>query len=238
MTTADDWERYRATGDRCARNRLIVEYSPLVRRVAARMAAGLPTGVDRDDLVGYGTFGLIGAIERFDPGRGTRFESYAATRIRGAIIDELRLADWVPRTVRARATSVARARSALATRLGGEATDAEVATEMRTTEGKVRSAIPLRLVSLDSGVSRAVGDTIPDAQPGPEALFEAKEAGQSLVGAIGHLSEKERTVVALYYYEGLTLVEIGATLGVTASRVCQIHVKALRRLRWRMAVPA
>jgi RNA polymerase sigma factor for flagellar operon FliA len=239
------WERYLASRDAALRQQLIVLYSPLVKYVAGRVAAGLPQHVDGADLVSYGIIGLIDAIDRFDPGRAVKFETYAIPRIRGAIIDELRAIDWVPRSVRAKARAVEQAMSALEGLLHRTPTDAEVAAEMGISEHELQDI--LRQVSLvgvaaldevlaggDRNERGTLGDTVADAAEGPVALFEDKEAKEILAKAITRLGERERTVLSLYYYENLTLAEIGEILGVTESRVCQIHTKAVLQLRTRL----
>jgi RNA polymerase sigma factor for flagellar operon FliA len=244
-TTEALWERYLATHDPGLRQQLIVLYSPLVKYVAGRVAAGLPQHVDGSDLVSYGIIGLIDAIDRFDPDRAVKFETYAIPRIRGAIIDELRAIDWVPRSVRAKARAVEQAMSTLEGVLHRTPTDAEVAAEMGISEPELQEI--LRQVSLvgvaaldevlaggDRAERATLGDTVADASDGPVALFEDKEAKEILAKAIARLGERERTVLSLYYYENLTLAEIGEILGVTESRVCQIHTKAVLQLRTRL----
>ncbi|MHB8682572.1 MAG: RNA polymerase sigma factor WhiG [Acidimicrobiales bacterium] len=252
MTTDDDstaqlWVTYKQSGDRQIRDQLIVLYSPLVKYVAARVAVGLPQHVDGSDLVSYGIIGLIDAIDRYDPVRKVKFETYAIPRIKGAIIDELRAIDWVPRSVRSKARAVEQAYSQLEASLGRTPSDAEVATELGIS-GKELQEI-LRQISFvgvaaldevfavggERGDRATLGDTIPDATDGPGAMFEDKESKEILGQAIKQLGERERTVLSLYYYEGLTLAEIGEILGVTESRVCQIHTKAVLQLRARLS---
>ena len=239
------WAEYKDTGEKPARDRLIVHYSPLVKYVGGRVAAGLPQNVDQSDLVSYGIFGLIDAIDKFDTSRGIKFETYAIARIKGAIIDELRSIDWVPRSVRAKARTVEKAYSALESRLLRTPTDAEVASEMGVTEADLQQVFTqisfVGLVALDEvlgggerGDSRTLGDSIPDKTAGPVAMFEVEEMKTILAGAINRLGEREKIVLTLYYYEGLTLAEIGSVLGVTESRVCQIHTKAVLQLRSRL----
>ena len=241
------WAEYKATGDRHQRDQLIVLYSPLVKYVAARVAVGLPQHVDGSDLVSYGIIGLIDAIDRFDPVRQVKFETYAIPRIRGAIIDELRATDWVPRSVRAKARSVEQAYSTLEASLLRTPTDAEVAAELgisvRDLQEILRQVSFVGVAALDEvfmvGGERTerttLGDTIADSSDGPVALFEDKESKEILGQAIMGLGERERKVLSLYYYEGLTLAEIGEIFGVTESRVCQIHTKAVLQLRSRLS---
>jgi RNA polymerase sigma factor for flagellar operon FliA len=246
-STARIWAEYKRSGDRSFRDQLIVLYSPLVKYVAARVAVGLPQHVEGSDLVSYGIIGLIDAIDRFDPVRQVKFETYAIPRIKGAIIDELRAIDWVPRSVRAKARAVEQAYASLESTLLRTPTDAEVAAELDISEddlqGILRQISFVGVAALDEvffvGGERSerttLGDTIPDATAGPGAVFEDKESKEILVKAIARLGERERTVLTLYYYEGLTLAEIGEILGVTESRVCQIHTKAVLQLRSRLS---
>ncbi len=252
MATDDDggtarlWVEYKKSGERRLRDQLIVLYSPLVKYVAARVAVGLPQHVDGSDLVSYGIIGLIDAIDRFSPDRQVKFETYAIPRIRGAIIDELRAIDWVPRSVRAKARAVEQAYASLEATLLRTPTDAEVAAELGMSEPDLQDILrqisfvgvaaldEVFMVGGDRTDRTTLGDTIPDATAGPVALFEDKESKEILAQAIMQLGERERTVLSLYYYEGLTLAEIGEILGVTESRVCQIHTKAVLQLRGRL----
>ncbi|HVF75138.1 MAG TPA: RNA polymerase sigma factor WhiG [Acidimicrobiales bacterium] len=243
------WADYKASGLREARDRLIVHYSPLVKYVAGRVSVGLPQNIEQADLVSYGIFGLIDAIDKFDPGRAIKFETYAIARIKGAIIDELRSIDWVPRSVRAKARSVEKAYAKLEATLLRTPTDAEVAAEMGISEQDLHNVFNqisfVGLIALDEmlsvggdrGESTTLGDTIPDKGEGPVAAFEVEEMKQILASAINRLGDREKIVLTLYYYEGLTLAEIGEVLGVTESRVCQIHTKAVLQLRSKMAEP-
>jgi RNA polymerase sigma factor for flagellar operon FliA len=244
------WAEYKTTGSREARDRLIVHYSPLVKYVAGRVSVGLPQNIEQADLVSYGIFGLIDALEKFDPARQIKFETYAISRIKGAIIDELRSIDWVPRSVRAKARSVERAYARLENRLLRSPTDAEVAADMGITEAELQGVFKqisfVGIVALDEmlssgggerGESTTLGDTIADKTDGPVAAYEGEEMKQILAGAINRLGEREKIVLTLYYYEGLTLAQIGEVLGVTESRVCQIHTKAVLQLRSRLSEP-
>jgi RNA polymerase sigma factor FliA len=244
------WSDYKATAARDARDRLILHYSPLVKYVAGRVSVGLPQNIEQADLVSYGIFGLIDAIDKFDPERKIKFETYAIARIKGAIIDELRSIDWVPRSVRAKARSVERDYAKLENQLLRTPTDAEVARELGISETDLQAIFHqisfVGVVALDemlsSGAgdrveSATLGDTIPDKAEGPVALFESEEMKQLLAAAINRLGEREKMVLMLYYYEGFTLAQIGEVLGVTESRVCQIHTKAVLQLRSRMGEP-
>jgi RNA polymerase sigma factor for flagellar operon FliA len=243
----DLWSRYKRTGDRRLRDRLIVRYSPLVKFVAGRVSAGLPRTVEQADLISYGMFGLIDAIDKFDTSRSIKFETYAITRIKGAIIDELRSLDWVPRSVRTKARSVEQAYAALATALGRPATDAEVAAELKISEAELQRLFGqisyINIAALDEVLSGGRGDsaegatladTIADPGDGPTAPFEREEMKRILAGAVNRLGDREKIVLTLYYYERMTLAQIGEVLGVTESRVCQIHTKAVMQLRGRL----
>jgi len=244
----DLWKRYKATGDDRARERLVIAYSPLVKYVAGRMASGLPAHVEEADLISYGLVGLISAIQRFEPERDIKFETYAITRIKGAIIDELRSLDWVPRSVRSRAREIEKANSKLEHRLQRAPTDEEMAGELEMTVDDFQDALlqisnssvaaldELWTVGDSSGDQVSLLDTLqdPDA-PDPAQVIDATELKDRVADAIARLPEREKLVVALYYYENLTLREIGEVLGVTESRVSQLHTKAVLRLRSRLS---
>jgi RNA polymerase sigma factor for flagellar operon FliA len=208
------------------------------------MSSGLPAHVDEADLISYGLGGLISAIARFDLTREIKFETYAITRIRGAIIDELRTLDWVPRSVRARAREIERANMKLEARLQRAPTDEEMATELTMSVEDFNDALlqisNSTIVALDelwnmadsSGDQVSLLDTLADhGAPDPQALVDQSELRDRIADAIAALPEREKLVVALYYYENLTLREIGEVLGVTESRVSQLHTKAVLRLR-------
>ena len=243
------WEDYKATGSMEERNRLVVHYSPLVKYVAGRLSAGLPNSIEQADLVSYGMFGLIDAINKFEPSRGNKFETYAMSRIRGSIIDELRSIDWVPRSLRAKARAVEKAYTKLEHELLRTPSDAEVADELGTTEEELQNVFTqisfFGLVALEETVSVGadrsesvtLGDTIPDPGLGPVGAFEVEETKQILAQTLNRLPEREKIVLTLYYYEGLTLGEIGGILGITESRVCQIHTKAVIQLRSKLSEP-
>ena len=242
------WLQYRRTRDQHLRDRLILTYAPLVKFVAGRLGSGLPAHVEEEDLVSYGLLGLIGAIERYDPERDVKFETYAISRIKGAIIDELRAMDWVPRSVRARARQIERAIADLEARLHRAPTDEEIAGKIGISEEELddsltdisRSSIAaldeLWTVSSSSGDQVALIDTIEDTQgPEPQSALAEGELRDALGEAISRLPEREKLVVTLYYYEELTLREIGEVLGVTESRVSQLHTKAVLRLKARLS---
>jgi len=241
------WAAFKDTSDPLARENLILAYSPLVKYVAGRLSANLPQTVDSADLISYGVFGLIDAIEKFDPGRGIKFETYAIARIKGAIIDELRAMDWVPRSVRARAREFEAAYITLENRLRRVPEDAEIAAEMGISVRELHEILSkLSYTSVMSfeelwagGTDReergdAIGSIADHTADDPVQMFESAEIKTILAGAIERLPDREKTVIALYYYEGLTLKEIGAVLGVTESRVSQLHTKAVLRLRARL----
>ena len=251
MAAADEtynlWQEYRATKDQHVRDRLILTYAPLVKFVAGRVGASLPAHVDEQDLVSYGLLGLIGAIERYDPDREIKFETFAMARIRGAIIDELRSLDWVPRSVRTRARQIERAIQVLERELMRAPTDAEIAQKLGVSgdelEESLREISRTSVAALDelwspsgSGDQIALIDTIEDESgPDPEFSLEQTEIREALAEAISGLPEREKLVVTLYYYEELTLREIGEVLGVTESRVSQLHTKAVLRLKARLS---
>jgi len=246
---ADLWRDYKERGTPEARERLILQYAPLVKFVAGRVASGLPQSIEQSDLVSYGVFGLIDAIDKFDPDRGFKFETYAISRIRGAIIDELRSIDWVPRSVRAKARSIERAYSKLESELHRSPDDREVAAELGMSEEDLDHTLSqisfTGVVALDEilggstaeGVSGSatLGDTITDGADDPVEAFEVDEMRHVLADMINRMPDRKRLVLTLYYYEGLTLAEVGAVLGVTESRVCQIHTKAILQLRARLS---
>jgi RNA polymerase sigma factor FliA len=238
------WRRYKDTGDARSREQLVLAFSPLVKYVAGRMSTGLPAHVEEADLISYGLLGLISAIERFDPSREIKFETFAMTRIKGSIIDELRSLDWVPRSVRAKAREIEKANAKLEHQLHRAPTDAEVAAELEMSLEEFQDALTRisnsSVVALDelwtlsdaSGDQVSLLDTIqdPDAVD-PAAALDVTETKDRLAEAIARLPEREKLVVALYYYENLTLREIGEVLGVTESRVSQLHTKAVLRLK-------
>jgi RNA polymerase sigma factor for flagellar operon FliA len=238
------WAEFKSTGDLSARDRLILHYSPLVKYVAGRVAAAMPSYVDYSDLVSYGILGLIDAIEKFDPTRQIKFETYGVPRVRGAILDELRSIDWVPRSVRAKARAVDTAVSKLEGSLGRSPSDEELAQELEMTTGDLndvlRQTSRAGLLQLDDvlfrqgGGSQTLGDTLQDQGTAPDTALELDETRQQLAIAIQRLDDRERKVLTLYYYEGLNLAQIGEILGVTESRSCQIHTKAVSHLRQRL----
>jgi len=238
------WRAYGEHRDPALRERLVLHYAPLVKYVAGRVDTGLPAHVDACDLVQSGIFGLVDAIDRFEPERGLKFETYAMQRIRGAILDDLRAQDWVPRSVRSRAREVERALERLQARLLRTASDAEVADELGLSVADLHDLYAqlqlTSVVALDELVAVARGgtslaETLPDdSVPDPGAIMDGVESRRLLAQAVSQLVERDRVVVTLYYFENLTLAEIGVVLGVTESRVCQLHTRAVLRLRTKL----
>ena len=236
------WEGYRDTRDPEVRERLILHYAPLVKYVAGRVAVGMPPNVEHADLVSYGIFGLMDAIEKFDVDKGFKFETYAITRIKGAIIDELRSVDWVPRSVRAKARKIEAAVARLEAQLLRAPTDEELATELDMDLDELEEALTkmslTSVAALDEVLAVGEGDrislvdTLQDLNTVmPEESVDEQATRDLLRQAIGRLTEREQTVLGLYYFEGMTLAQVGDVLGVTESRICQIHTKAVMSLR-------
>jgi RNA polymerase sigma factor FliA len=236
------WERYAASPDGATREQLILHYAPLVKYVAGRVAVGMPANVEHADLVSYGIFGLMDAIEKFDVSKGFKFETYAITRIRGAIIDELRSVDWVPRSVRSKARKLEAAVQRLEAELHRSPTEEELATELEWSVEELQEALAkvsmTSMAALDEVLDVGEGDrislvdTLQDLHTVlPEESFDEIETKQLLRQAMTRLTEREQTVLGLYYFEGMTLAQIGDVLGVTESRICQIHTKAVLSLR-------
>ena len=248
MTNIDDlWIQFRTSGSQSAKDKILVEYASLVKYIAQRMALNLPASVEVGDLAGAGVMGLIRAVELFEPERGLKFETFATHKIRGAILDELRSMDWVPRSVRQKSKLLQRAYVDLEEKLGRMPYDDEVAEHMHLTSEALEELLgevsPATILSLeealpdrgDDNKSLSLIDTIED----PQASNPLKELGfqevkSILKESIGQLPEKEKLVIALYHYEELTLKEIGEVLGLTESRVSQIHSKAMLKLKARL----
>jgi RNA polymerase sigma factor for flagellar operon FliA len=237
------WTDFKDSGSPAARERLILHYAPLVKYVASRVATGLPASVEQADLVSYGMFGLIDGLEKFEPARGNKFETYAIPRIKGAIIDELRAMDWVPRSVRFKAREIEKAHADLESILKRAPSERELAERLGVSMSELHDVInqisfvsvlaldELLSVGTDRGEQVSLLDTLADRSVDPTTGLEGQETRGLLAAAINSLSEREKIVVTLYYFEGLTLAEIGEILGVTESRVCQIHTKAVGQLR-------
>jgi len=247
LALAEVWATFKDTGSSGARDQLILHYAPLVKFVAGRVRSGLPSTVEQADLISYGVFGLIDAINKFEVGRGIKFETYAVSRVKGAIIDELRAIDWVPRSVRTKAKELERTISRLEGELSRVPSDEEVAEGMNITLEDLQSIYAqisfVSMAPLDELLSSSDGlgqvpliDTLEDpTAEDPVAAFETGEMKEILAGVVDGLPEREKKVISLYYYEGMTLSQIGAVLGVSESRVCQMHSKAVLQLRTRLA---
>lgn len=237
-TVDSAWDAWHHSKDSTAREWLVVHYASLVKFVAGRLGAGLPRSVDTGDLVSAGVFGLMNAIDRFDPAQGAKFETYAIPRIRGAILDGLRSLDWVPRSVRSRSRQIQDAITTLEHQLGRGPTEEEIAAELNIgipelekwlADVAAGSVGPLDHVALDTTGSHS------DAQYQPGSALEEGELRDAMRTEISKLPEREQAVLVLYYDDGLTLAEIGEALGVTESRISQIHAKAVLQLRSRLA---
>lgn len=238
------WKDYKATKAPDLREKLILKYAPLVKYVAGKVAIGMPKKIEYDDLVGYGVFGLLDAIDKYEPDRNTKFKTYAITRIKGSIFDELRSIDWVPRTVRQKAKELEKAIVELDEKLGRSPNDDEIAEKLGITEKELQKLY----LTLSSTTVSSVQDTYTnedsedekhavigtiEASPNynPELISEKDEIKTMISQIIDELSDKEKQVLILYYYEDLTLKEIGEVLEVTESRVSQLHTKAIFKLK-------
>jgi RNA polymerase sigma factor for flagellar operon FliA len=239
-TVAAIWQEYKETGDLELRNQLILQYTSLARYVAVKLAARLPNTVDRDDLTSYAILGLIDAIAKFDPAKGTAFTTYAMTRIKGHIIDQLRSQDWVPRSVRSKVRDIERAYSEVEALQGRPATEQDVADHLGLSlqefwalqsQGNV-TAVGALDENSDNDDRRSLGEVIYDRGSNPEDMYATREIVDLVAGAIATMmSERSRMILVLYYVEGLTLREIGKILGVTESRVCQLQSRLLQDLQ-------
>jgi len=242
----DLWRAYRKTADPAIREQLVKQYAPLIKYVAGKVAVGMPANVDFDDLVGYGTFGLFDAIEKFDPDKHVKFKTYAVTRIRGAIFDELRSIDWVPRSIRQKTREIEDAVRRIESSNGRSASDDEIArylgislNELQKLMMKISGTSILSLndvwYSGEDSDKISIADSIESPQSlNPDVIVEKEEIRRVIIQAIKDLPEKEKKVLVLYYYEDLTLKEIGKVLEVTESRVSQLHTRAILRLRARL----
>jgi len=242
-TEEELWIVYKKSRDPEIRDKFVRQYAPLVKYVAGKVAIGMPHNVEFDDLVGFGVFGLFDAIEKFDPEKHVKFKTYAVTRIRGAIFDELRSIDWVPRSVRQKAREVEDAVRRLETSLGRSATDREIAKEMnmglpefQKLMLKISGTSILSLNDVwytgEDNDKVSIVESIESPQSlNPDTIVEKDEIKRVIIEAIGELPDKEKKVLVLYYYEDLTLKEIGKVLEVTESRISQLHTKAIMRLR-------
>ncbi|MBP5587474.1 MAG: RNA polymerase sigma factor WhiG [Treponema sp.] len=237
------WLEYKKTKSPQLRDKFIRQYMPLVKYVAGKLAVGMPGSVEFDDLVGFGQFGLLDAIEKFDPAKNVKFKTYAVTRIRGAIFDELRQLDWVPRSVRQKSREIEDTIVDLESKLGRTATDAEIAQQMGVSEAEYQQTVMkvsgTSVLSLNdvwySGNDNdhmSIGDSIESPSSlNPDVIVEREEIRKIIVEAINELPEKEKMVIVLYYHEDLTFKEIGQVLDVSESRISQLHTKANLRLR-------
>lgn len=237
------WQNYTKTHDAQYRDQLIVEYAQLVKIVAGRLSMYLGYNVEYDDLVGYGIFGLIDAIDKFDYGKNVKFETYASLRIRGAILDQIRKMDWIPRSLRQKQKRIDQAMSKIEAETGKAATDEQIAAELEITLDELNSwqgqAKLSNMVSLDEfteeGTETAKMEAVGNARfDRPEDVVEKEELKNMIIQALDGLTEKEREVVVLYYYEDMTLKEISMVLEVSESRVSQLHTKALNKMRLKL----
>ncbi|MHB1583696.1 MAG: FliA/WhiG family RNA polymerase sigma factor [Acidimicrobiales bacterium] len=228
------WAQFIETRDDRARAELIVAHMPLVRFVVSRLLPSMPTHVHADTLVDYGVLGLMEAVDRFDPDRGFRFETFAVPRIRGAIVDEIRSIDWTPRSVRSKARAIAIGREDLEGELHRTPSHGEIAARTGLTTDEIERVLAQiqqgTVTELDESLARPDVDTAAD----PAAAYEHKEQLRALHEAVAQLRDRERLVVELYYFEDYTLSQIGAVLGVTEGRVSQIHSRAIGNVMWRM----
>jgi len=237
------WVLFKESRDPKIRDMFVKQYAPLVKYVAGKVAMGMPHNVEFDDLVGFGVFGLFDAIKKFDPDKHVKFKTYAVTRIRGAIFDELRSIDWVPRSVRQKTREIEDTIHRLESSLGRAASDQELANEMRMTTKEFQKTMMkisgTSILSLndvwytgDDNDKVSIVDSIESPSSlNPDIIVEKDEIKRVIIQAITELPEKEKKVLVLYYYEDLTLKEIGKILEVTESRISQLHTKAIMRLR-------
>ncbi|WP_309504711.1 MULTISPECIES: FliA/WhiG family RNA polymerase sigma factor [Nocardioides] len=230
----DLWRQYQETGgDPEVRNQLVLQYSPLVKYVAGRVRAELPANVDSADLVSEGVFGLMDAIDKFEPDRGLQFQTYAVPRIRGAIMDSIRAADWVPRSVRSQLRTLDQAAERLRLQLGRTPTDEEIAAEAGMSLAELRTARG-KSTSVSSAADEELAQ-VGDLAPRLDEMFEADDSRDELLQALARLPERDRIIMALYFFEGFTLGEIGLILDVTESRISQLRTRAMAALRGHLA---
>jgi len=237
------WQEFKKTKSPALRDKFIRQYMPLVKYVAGKVSTGMPDSVEFDDLVGFGQFGLLDAINKFDPEKNVKFKTYAVTRIRGAIFDELRELDWVPRSVRQKSREIEDTIVDLEAKLGRTATDAEIAGAMGSTESEYQNTIMkvsgTSVLSLndvwysgDDSDHMSIGDSIEAPNSlNPDVIVEREEIRKVIIKAINELPKNEKMVIVLYYHEDLTFKEIGQVLNVSESRISQLHTKANLHLR-------
>ncbi|MCL2199614.1 MAG: FliA/WhiG family RNA polymerase sigma factor [Defluviitaleaceae bacterium] len=243
MTNLDNlWQAYIANKTPALKEKLILHYAPLVKYVAGRLLVHIGQHVEFDDLVGYGIFGLIDAIDKYDNAKGVKFETYASFRIRGAIIDHIRRMDWVPRTLRQKNKQLEQAYTKLEDELGRQPTDEELAEKLELSveeaQDLMRKSSVLSLVSLDDYMEQnyesSFTSLVANRVDSPEEQTERQERKAMLADAISKLTEKEKLVITLYYFEDLTLKEISSIMKVSESRISQIHTKAITRLQGKL----
>ena len=240
------WKKFSKNDSQEIKDYFVLKYSPLVKYVAGKVSMGMPQNIEFDDLVSYGIFGLIDAISKYDPERGIKFKTYAMTRIRGAIFDELRSIDWIPRSIRQKAKQIENTIAELENKLGRTVEDDEISKELGISIEEFHSILNkvsgTSMISLndiwylgDENDELSILETLeaPDNM-NPDVLIEKEEIKEHIVEAIKKLPDKEKKVIVLYYYEDLTLKEIGQVLDVTESRISQLHTKAIMRLRGRL----
>jgi RNA polymerase sigma factor for flagellar operon FliA len=229
------------------REQIVLEHEPLIRFVVNRLAVRLPNHIDLDDLYSTGAIGLMDAIEKFDPGKGCKFKTYAEFRIKGAVLDQLRSLDWVPRSVRQKGRKLEQAYNEVEQRLGRAANEDEVADSLGLEIDKFHTMLnqvrgisivnleEIRGTNADGDPAGSYADLVEDVHSeNPLASLKSMERKHVVSDTIGSLPEKERLVLSLYYYEDLNMKEIGQILGITESRVCQIHTKAASRLSFKL----
>ncbi len=242
-TEEELWKEFKKTKSSAIRDKFIKQYMPLVKYVAGKVSTGMPDSVEFDDLVGFGQFGLLDAINKFDPDKNVKFKTYAVTRIRGAIFDELRELDWVPRSVRQKSREIEDTIVDLEAKLGRTASDAEIAKAMGLTESEYQNTVMkvsgTSVLSLndvwysgDDSDHMSIGDSIEAPNSlNPDVIVEREEVRKVIIQAINELPKNEKMVIVLYYHEDLTFKEIGQVLNVSESRISQLHTKANLRLR-------
>lgn len=236
------WEDYSKRRTSELQEKIIIEYASLVKLVAGRLSMYLGYNVEYDDLVGYGTFGLIDAIDKFDYTKGVKFETYASLRIRGAILDQIRKMDWIPRSIRQKQRKMDLAYQSLEIKYGRMANDEEVAHELEITVDELENwqnqTKITNIISLDEfmeqGAESKVEQSLKANFDQPDRVMEKQELKELLVKALETLTEKEKKVIILYYYEELTLKEISRILEVSESRISQLHTKALQKMKLRL----